>query len=254
MAIIIKTEEQIEGIRKSCHLAADTLDFITSEIQPGVTTNHLNDLAEQFIRDHGAVPAPLGYLGFPKATCISLNEVICHGIPDETLLQEGDILNIDITTILNGYYGDTSRMYTVGNVSKEAKELISVAKDCLDIGVCQVRAGVKFNTIPIAISGYALSRGYGVVYQFCGHGTGLKFHEDPQIDHLWQEHDDRPWGKMDMKPGMIFTIEPMINCGLAEAVIDPKDKWTARTKDGRLSAQYEHTVLVLPDGVEVLTK
>ena len=252
MSIIIKTEKQIEGIRKSCQLAADTLDWVEQFIKPGTTTEQINAEAEKYIRDHGAVPAPLGYHGFPKATCTSLNEVICHGIPKETdVLKEGDIINVDVTTILNGYYGDTSRMYAVGQVSDDARKIMAVAQDCLDIGISQVRPGVPFWHIAKAIQEYAVSRGCSVVHQFAGHGVGLKFNEEPQVSHNW---DGRTGDIRKMKPGMTFTIEPMINLGVADAVIDESDKWTARTKDGKLSAQYEHTVLVLPDGVEVLTK
>lgn len=253
MSIIIKTEEQIEGIRKSCHLAADALEFITPFVKDGVTTESINRELETFIRDHGAIPAPLGYFGYPKATCISINEVICHGIPSEQItMSNGDIVNIDVTTILNGYYGDTSRMYAVGEVSEEARKLMSVTQDCLAVGISQVRPGKQFGCIPIAITQYAVSRGYAVVHQFVGHGVGLDFHEEPQVYH---SYDPRYTGNHTiMQPGMIFTIEPMINQGVAEAVIDEQDKWTARTRDGMLSAQYEHTVLVTEGGVEVLTK
>jgi methionyl aminopeptidase len=252
MAIIIKTEKQIDGIRKSCELAADTLEWVEQFIKPGVTTEEINQKAEEYIRSHGALPAPLGYHGFPKATCISLNEVICHGIPSEQeVLKEGDIINVDVTTILNGYYGDTSRMYAVGEISEDARRLLAVAKDCLDIGIVTCKPGRAFWEIAKAIQHYADSRGYSVVHQFCGHGTGLKFHEEPQVHHDWTE------GSGDirrMKPGMIFTIEPMINVGVPDAKIDEKDNWTARTTDGKLSAQYEHTVLITENGVEVLTK
>lgn len=250
MGIVIKTEEQIEGIRKSCQLASDTLDYVEQFIKPGVSTEELNAKAEEYIRKHGAIPAPLGYHGFPKATCISLNEVICHGIPSETnVLKEGDIVNVDVTTILNGFFGDTSRMYGVGEVSEEAKKLMAVAKDCLDIGVVQVRPGKEFGLIGQAITQYATKRGYSVVHQFCGHGTGLLFHEDPQVHHDTSFYDNRK-----MKAGMIFTIEPMINLGTPDALIDEADRWTARTADGKLSAQWEHTVLVTEGGVEVLTR
>jgi methionyl aminopeptidase len=252
MAIIIKNEEQINGIRLSCELAADTLRLLKYQVRDGVSTEKLNEIAETFIRDHGAIPAPLNYHGFPKAICTSLNEVICHGIPSETsILKDGDIINIDVTTILNGYYGDTSTMFAVGEVSEEARLLMSVTQDCLAVGICQVKPEVPFYKIGESITQYAHSRGFSVVYQFCGHGTGVDFHEEPQISHAY---NSRIKDLRKMKPGMIFTIEPMINQGVSEAVIDPDDKWTARTKDGRLSAQYEHTVLVTNDGVEVLTK
>lgn len=249
--IIIKNESQIEGITKSCELSADVISWVEQHIKPGITTQELNDIAESFMRKYNAIPAPLGYMGFPKATCISLNDVICHGIPGDQVLVEGDILNVDVSTILNGYYGDTSKMFKVGKVSEEAEKLIAVTSDCLAIGISQVRPGAEFWKIGKAIQDYATSRGYSVVHQFCGHGVGVNFHEPPQVHHDYfeQGRDTRT-----MEPGMIFTIEPMINCGLAEAVIDENDKWTARTKDGRLSAQFEHTVLVTEVGVDILTK
>lgn len=251
MAIIIKTPEQIDGIRKSGKLAAATLNYIEQYIKPGVTTNHINNLAEKFIRDHGATPAPLGYLGFPKATCTSLNEVICHGIPsDSVFLKEGDILNVDVTTILNGYYGDTCRMFAVGEISQEAKNLIKVTKECLDLAIASCRSGQPFFMIGKTIQDHADSYGYGVVHQFCGHGTGLKFHEDPQVFHDFSDYnmkDIRP-----MTPGMIFTIEPMICTKSGNAKI-LNDRWTAVTADGGLSAQFEHTILITENGVEILT-
>lgn len=248
-AIIIKTEEQIEGIRKACKLAADTLRFIEPHVVPGVSTNHINDLIEQYTKDHGAIPAPLGYQGYPKASCISLNEVICHGVPSEYLLKEGDIVNIDVTPILNGYYGDTSKMFAVGEVSDSAKKLMLASKKALEIGIRQVKPGVKFGMIGYAISRLIDTLGYSIVEQFCGHGTGVDFHEPPHVMHRdWYDKGEF------MKKGMIFTIEPMINQGVKEAVIDESDGWTARTEDGRLSAQYEHTVLVTENGVEVLTE
>jgi methionyl aminopeptidase len=250
--IIIKNETQIEGIRKSCQLAADTLEHIEQFIKPGITTEDINREAEKYIREHGAIPAPLGYHGFPKAVCTSLNEVICHGIPKETdVLKEGDIINVDVTTILNGYYGDTCRMYAIGEISEEAKKLIAVTRDCLDIGISQVKPGNEFWMIGKAIQDYAHSRGYSVVQMFAGHGTGLAFHEEPQVAH---DYNPNRCDRRKMRPGMVFTIEPMLNQGVAEGVIDRHDKWTARTLDGKLSAQWEHTVLVSEDGVEVLTK
>lgn len=251
MSIIIKTEQEIDGIRKSCHLAADTLDWLEQFVVPGVTTNYIDQQAEKFIRDHGAVPATLGYHGYPKSCCTSLNEVICHGIPSDTdVLKEGDILNIDVTTILNGYFGDTCRMFPVGKVSDAAQKIMAVSKDCLDLAIVQVKPKNPFWKIGKAIQDYAHSRGCSVVYQFVGHGTGLKFHEEPNVRHYYDETERE---ERLMQPGMIFTIEPMINLGLPEAVVDKADKWTARTIDGSLSAQYEHTVLVTETGVEVLT-
>lgn len=247
--IIIKTPEQIEGIRKSSRLAGQTLEYIAPFVQAGVSTEFLNQKIEAYMREHGAIPATLGYAGYPKSSCISLNEVVCHGIPsEETILKDGDILNIDVTTILDGYYGDTSKMFTVGEVSAKALELIAVTKHCLDLGIQQVRPGNQFGNIGFAISKYAKAKGYGVVYEFCGHGVGIDFHEEPQIDHTSR----RNTGPL-MKPGMTFTIEPMINEGRAGTVVDKIDKWTARTVDKKLSAQFEHTILITETGFEVLT-
>ena len=247
--IIIKTPEQIEGIRKSSQLAGQTLEFIAPFVKEGVSTEFLNQKIDAFIREHGAIPATLGYGGYPKSCCISLNEVVCHGIPSETeILKNGDILNIDVTTILNGFYGDTSRMYTVGEVSDAALDLIEVTKHCIDLGIQQVRPGNQFGNIGYAISKYAKAQGYSVVYEFCGHGVGVDFHEEPQVDHTSR----RNTGPV-MKPGMTFTIEPMINQGRPGTVTDKVDKWTARTVDRKLSAQFEHTILVTDTGFEVLT-
>lgn len=250
MAIKIKNEEQIDGIRLSCQLAADALDYAELFIKPGVTTQEIDAEIESYIRKYGGTPAPLGYRGFPKSICTSLNEVICHGIPSENdVLNEGDIIKVDVSTIKNGYYGDTCRTFAVGKISDEAQKLLSVTKDCLDIGVAQVKPDAEFGKIGKAISEYARSRGFSVVYQFVGHGIGLDFHEEPQISHSDLAYDSRK-----MLPGMIFCIEPMINVGKPDAVIDENDRWTARTIDGKLSAQFEHTVLVTEYGVEVLTK
>jgi methionyl aminopeptidase len=250
MDIIIKTEDQIHGIRKACELAADALEHGESFIKPGISTATINAEIEGYIRKFGGKPAPLGYHGYPKAVCTSINEVVCHGIPkEEDVLKEGDIIKIDVSTILNEYFGDTCKTFAVGTISEDANRLLSVAKDCLDIGISQVKPNAQFGMIGKSISSYAKSRGYGVVYQFVGHGVGLKLHEGPQISF-----DDLLFDSTRMMPGMIFTIEPMINQGVAEAVIDSNDKWTARTADGKLSAQFEHTVLVTEFGVEVLTK
>ena len=247
--IIIKTPEQIEGIRQSAKLAAKALDFAEQFVKEGVNTEYIDDKVEEFIRSHGAIPATKGYNGYPKSSCISLNNVICHGIPSkQTVLKQGDILNIDVTTILNGYYGDTSRMFTVGEVSKEAEDLIDITGHCLDLGIEQVKPGNRFGNIGFVIQRYAKAQGYSVVYEFCGHGVGVDFHEEPQVDHASRRNTGP-----EMKPGMIFTIEPMINQGKPKAVIDKNDGWTARTIDNKLSAQFEHTVLVTATGCEVLT-
>ena len=247
--IIIKTPEQIDGIRKSSQLAGQSLVMIEEFVRPGVSTEFLNNKIEEFVRAHGAIPATIGYNGYPKATCISLNEVVCHGIPSATqVLKEGDILNIDVTTILNGYYGDTSRMYTVGEIPENAKRLIDAAKHCLNLGIQQVKPGNYVGNIGFVIGRYAKAQRYSVVYEFCGHGVGLNFHEAPQVDHIARRNS----GDI-LKPGMTFTIEPMINEGRASTKVDKHDGWTARTSDGKLSAQFEHTVLVTADGCEVLS-
>ena len=247
--IIIKNKQQIDGIRKSSQLAGQALVYIEPFVKPGVTTSFLDLKIEEFITGHGAIPAPKGYNGFPKSSCISLNEVVCHGIPsDDVVLKDGDILNIDVTTILDGFYGDTSRMFTIGDVAQEALELIEVTKHCLDLGLQQVFPDNYFGNIGFVINRYAKAKGYAVVYEFCGHGVGLDFHEAPQVDHAARKNSGEK-----MKPGMIFTIEPMINMGKASTVIDKNDGWTARTVDNKLSAQFEHTVLVTNTGFEVLT-
>jgi len=247
--IIIKTPEQIEGIRKSSQLAAKTLDYAGQFVKAGVTTGYIDDKIEEFIISHGAIPATKGYNGYPKSSCISLNEVVCHGIPSEkTILKEGDILNIDVTTILNGYYGDTSSMFSVGEISPLAEKLIEATKHCLDLGIQQVIPGNYFGNIGFAINRFAKAKGYSVVYEFCGHGVGIQFHEEPQVDHAARRNTGAK-----MKPGMIFTIEPMINQGRAGTKVDKHDGWTARSVDNKLSAQFEHTILITETGYEVLT-
>ena len=246
--VIIKTPAQIEGIRKSSKLAAQTLKHLEQYVKAGVTTAFINQKAEEFMRSHGAIPATLNYKGYPAATCISVNDVVCHGVPNQQVLKDGDIVNVDVTTILNGFYGDTCTMYKVGKISEEAQNLIDVTKECLYLGIMECRPGNFVGNIGWAIGNYARKMGYGVVYQFCGHGVGVKFHEDPEVSH----DADRNSGPK-MKPGMTFTIEPMINEGKARVKIDKGDKWTVRTIDGKLSAQYEHTLLITETGVEVLT-
>jgi len=247
--IIIKTPEQIEGIRKSCRLAAQSLKFIAPFVQEGVSTAYLNKLIDEFIRDHHAIPATLNYNGFPSSCCISPNEVVCHGIPDEkTVLKPGDIVNIDVTTILNGYYGDTSTMFTIGEIDEKAQSLLTITKKCLDLGISVCKPGNLTGLIGYEISKYARSRGCGVGYEFCGHRVGLQFHEPPEIPHSAERNTG-----VEMRPGMTFTIEPMINQGKARTVIDKKDGWTVRTIDRKLSAQYEHTILITDTGCEVLT-
>jgi methionyl aminopeptidase len=246
--IIIKSKRQIDGIRKSCQLAAQALKIIKPHVVAGTTTDELNERLKSFILEHGAKPAPLNYLGYPKETCISLNEVICHGIPGRQKLKNGDILNIDVTTILDGFYGDTSSMFVVGKIPNKTRKLLQITKECLNLGIAQIKPGNKTGAIGYAISRHAESAGYSVVTQFCAHGVGVEFHEDPQINHKAKKNDG-----IIMEPGMILTVEPMLNEGVPNVVIDEQDRWTARTADGKLSAQYEHTVLVTDVGHEILT-
>lgn len=253
MAIKIKNAKQIEGIRKSSQLAAQCLKHLEQFIKPGVTTKELDTIAAEFMKKHNATSATFGYRGhgvkpFSGHICTSANDVICHGVPNDYALKDGDILNIDVTTVLDGYYGDTCRMYEVGVVSNEAKDLMEVTKNCLELGLKECYPGNRFGNIGYAISQYAEMKGYSVVYEFCGHGVGLQFHEDPEVSHIAMKNT----GKR-MRPGMIFTIEPMINTGKARSKVDKVDGWTARTIDGGLSAQYEHTILITEDGHEALT-
>lgn len=248
MAIIIKSPEQIEGIRKSSQLAAKTLKHLEQFVKPGITTLELDAIAEKFITEHGAKAATKGYKGYKHATCISPNDVVCHGVPNDYVVKDGDIINIDVTCILDGYYGDTCRMYEVGNVSEYAKKLVQVTKECLRLGINECRPGNHLGNIGYVINEHAVKHGYSVVFEFCGHGVGIRFHEDPQVDHIAKKNS----GPL-LRPGMTFTIEPMINAGKARCKVDRKDGWTARTIDGKLSAQFEHTLLITEDGVEALT-
>jgi methionyl aminopeptidase len=249
MSIIIKTPEQIEGIRKSSKLAGEVLLFIADFVKEGASTGHLDQLIHNYIIERGGFPATMNYNGFPKSCCISLNDVICHGIPsEEVVLKNGDILNIDVTTILDGYFGDTSKMFIVGDASENAIKLVNATRHCLRLGIQQVKPGNYLGNIGYAISRYAISQGYTVVYEYCGHGVGIEFHEEPQIDHAARKNSGPK-----MRPGMIFTIEPMINEGKPRVKVDESDGWTARTVDSKLSAQFEHTVLVTSAGYEVLT-
>jgi len=244
---LIKTKEQIDGIRKASQMTKDILDMLEGRIKAGVTTLQVNEWVHEYTIKHGAKPAPLNYLNFPKSCCTSPNNVICHGIPDKTVLKNGDIINVDVTTIVDGYFGDASRMYMIGEPSEQAKQLVKITKECLELGIEQVKPLNDLNNIGKVIEQHALKNGYSVVRNYCGHGVGLKFHEKPEVMHYRQKKK----GTL-LMPGMIFTIEPMINEGKYECVI-LNDGWTAVTKDGKLSAQWEHTVLVTENGVEILT-
>lgn len=245
--VIIKTKEQIEGIRKSGQLTRDILDMLTGRIKPGITTNDIDRWVCDYTVAHGARPAPLNYRGFPKSVCTSLNNVICHGIPGDVVLQDGDILNIDVTCILNGYYGDASRMYVAGQAAPEAQKLIEVTKECLDLGIQMVKPGNTTGHIGHAIYQHARKHGYSVVREWGGHGTGIEFHEEPHVSHFGKRGAGVP-----LVPNMVFTIEPMINIGRRHGKL-LADEWTVVTEDGSLSAQWEHTVCVTKTGVDVLT-
>ncbi len=253
MSITFKSPVEIEKMRVAGRLAGEVLDYITPYVKPGVSTGELNALCHDYmVGVQGCVPAPLnyappGYKPYPKSVCTSVNHQVCHGIPSEKQLKSGDIVNIDVTTVKDGYHGDSSRMFQVGEVSIQAKRLCEVTFECLWLGIAQVRAGAHLGDIGEAIQTYAEKSGYSVVREFCGHGIGSRFHEDPQVVH----YGKRGTG-IELKADMIFTIEPMINAGKA-AIRELADGWTIVTKDHSLSAQWEHTVLVTESGFEVLT-
>lgn len=248
--ILLKTPEQIAGIRRSCQLTASILEKTCKMAKAGVTTNELNDFAVELQKKAGATAAPLGYGDppFPKSICTSLNEVICHGIPDDKPLIDGDIVNIDITCILDGYYGDCSGMVAIGNVSPEKQRVIDVSKECLKRAIAILKPGVLILEIGKTIEDYAKTQHCSVVDQFVGHGVGIGFHEPPQVPHHYNTVG------IPLVEGMTFTIEPMINAGVRGGIIDPNDKWTTRTADGKPSAQWEHTILITTTGHEILTQ
>jgi len=252
MAAIIKTPTQIEGIKKSCRLASQTLDYITPFIKEGINTEKINQLIHQFILKNSARPAPLNYKGFPKSICTSLNDVVCHGIPSsKQILKSGDILNIDVTTILNGYYGDTSRMFTIGQVSKEAELLVKRTKKAMMMAIKKLAPNKYLNDcVGKIIEPYIKKFGYSSVRDLCGHGVGIKFHEDPSVFFYDIKQKD-----VLLKPGMVLTVEPMVNASPSwQIATDINDGWTIRTTDGALSAQWEHTVLITKKGHEILSK
>lgn len=246
--VTIKTEDEVEKMRRSGRLAAEVLLMIEQHIKPGVTTNELNDICHEFILDHGAIPAPLNYRGFPKSICTSVNDEICHGIPSDRKLRNGDIVNLDITTIVDEYHGDTNKTFFVGSPRKKALKLAETTQKALEKAIAVVRPGARLGDIGATIQQYVESLGYSVVREFCGHGIGKEFHEDPQILHFGQ------FGQgLEIQKGMCFTIEPMVNLGKHDLrILD--DNWTAVTRDGSLSAQFEHTLLVTESGVDVLTR
>jgi len=245
--IQIHTPEEFDGMRAAGRLAAQTLDMIGEHIKPGVTTEHLDNLCHEFMVDHGSVPATLGYKGYPKSSCISINHVVCHGIPSEKRLKDGDILNIDVTCILNGWFGDTSRMYVAGKLSRKAERLIEITHHALMLGIEQVKPGNTFGDIGAAIQQYAEGQRCSVVRDFCGHGLGRVFHSAPNVLHY-----GRFGAGWTLEEGMFFTIEPMVNLGRPDTKV-LADDWTAVTKDKSLSAQFEHSIGVTADGYEIFT-
>lgn len=245
--IIIHKPEDFEPMRVAGRLAAQTLDMITEHVVPGVTTERLNELCHEFILDHGATPSPLNYRGYPKSICTSLNHVVCHGIPGDRKLLDGDILNIDVTVTLDGWFGDSSRMYVAGTPTTKAKRLIEVTYESLMRGIAAVKPGATFGDIGYAIQSYVEAQRCGVVRDFCGHGIGQTFHAPPNVLHFGKRG-----GGAVLKPGMFFTIEPMVNAGKPDVkILD--DGWTAVTRDRSLSAQFEHMVGVTETGVEIFT-
>ena len=247
---LLKTPEQIEAIRKSAELNTAILDHVAKHIYVGMSTADIDKLVFDYTTEHGGVPAPLGYEGFPKSVCTSLNNEICHGIPDENvILQEGDIINVDVSTILNGYYSDASRMFAIGNVSERAKMLLKVTEECVELGLASAKPWGHLGDIADAINTHAQKHGYSVVEDIGGHGIGLEFHEEPFVSYVTPKGTE-----MILVPGMMFTIEPMINEGSPDFFIDEDNGWTVYTEDDGLSAQIEYMVLVTEIGVEVLTR
>lgn len=246
---LIKTPEQIEGIRKSGMLNTAVLDRVAEKICAGMSTAEIDKLVYDYTVEHGGIPACLGYEGFPKSVCTSINEVVCHGIPsEEEILEEGDIINVDCTTILNGYYADASRMFVIGRTTPQKQKLVDVARECLEIGMEAAKPFGFVGDIGSAIEKHAKKNGFSVVRDLCGHGVGLEFHEEPDVEHFGK----RGTGML-LVPGMVFTIEPMINMGTWEVFIDEEDGWTVVTEDELPSAQWEHTFVMTDNGLEILT-
>ena len=247
---ILKTIPQIEGIKKSARLNTAVLDHVAEHIHAGMSTEEIDRLVYDFTVSHGGIPAPLHYQGFPKSVCTSINNEVCHGIPDESIiLEEGDIINVDVSTILDGYFSDASRMFMIGNVSERARKLVEVTKECVELGLAQAKPWNHLGDIADAINTYAKANGYSVVEDIGCHGIGLEFHEDPWVSYVTPKGSE-----MLLVPGMIFTIEPMINEGSPDFFVDEENEWTVYTEDDGLSAQVEYMVLITEDGAEVLTK
>lgn len=247
---MIKTPAQIEGIRKAGIVNNQILDLVDDFMKPGISTEDINKLVHENTIRLGGIPAPLNFEGYPKSVCTSINEVVCHGIPDPNrILKEGDIINVDVTTIVDGYYADASRMYCIGKVSEEAKKLVRVTRESVDLALKECRAWGHLGDIGAAISEYIYANGFTVVREIGGHGVGVGFHEEPWVSHIGTRGTD-----MLLVPGMVFTIEPMVNAGRPDVVQDDSDGWTIYTEDGSLSAQWEYTVLIAEDGPEVLAR
>jgi len=243
----LKTTAEIDAMRPACQVAADTLVMIEEHIKPGITTDKINTLVHEYTLDHGGIPAPLNYRGFPKSVCTSVNHVVCHGIPDNKKIKDGDIINVDVTTIIDGWHGDTSKTFYVGKPKVRTQKLTEVAREALQIGIDVVKPGATLGDIGYAIQSFVEKNRFSVVREYCGHGIGRVFHEDPQVVHYGKQGEG-----LVIKEGMVFTIEPMVNANKA-AVKVLNDGWTVVTRDRGLSAQFEHTLAVTKDGVEILT-
>jgi len=248
--IPIYNSEQQDKLRAASRFNAQLLDFVRDHVQPGVTTEKLDQLAHEYTLDHGHIPACLGYKGFPKTICTSINEVVCHGIPDATVLKSGDIINVDLTTIVDGWFGDQSETFLIGDVSDEARQLVQTTFESLYAGIDAVKPGGSVYEIGQAIKKFVQPKGYGIVREYQGHGIGHQFHQEPGVPHypVKSSLDDI------LLPGTCLTIEPMLNLGTWKTGLDQEDGWTVRTTDGALSAQFEHTVLITESGLEILTK
>ncbi len=246
---LLRTPEQLAGIRESARINTALLDYLTEHIREGVSTEEIDRMVYEFTTRHGATPAPLNYEGYPKSVCVSVNEVVCHGIPSPTqILRSGDIVNVDVSTIYKGYFSDASRMFLIGDVSPEARRLVRVTRQCMEAGIAAAQPWNRLGDVGAAIQEMAESNGYSVVRELCGHGVGVRFHEDPDVDHYGR----RGTGML-IVPGMTFTIEPMINMGLRNVTFDKRDGWTVRTADGMPSAQWENMILITETGNEILT-
>jgi len=249
VTVELKSAKEVDGIRVASQMAAETLLLVGEKLRVGMTTEDIDRIVHEDTVRRGAYPAPLNYKGFPKSVCTSVNEVVCHGIPCLQVLRDGDIVNVDVTTFYKGFYGDTSATFYLGTPRQEARHVVEVCRKALDLGIAEVKDGARLGDIGAAIQAYVEANGCSVVRDFVGHGIGRKFHEPPQVKH----YGKRGTGER-IRAGMVFTIEPMVNVGRFEVEIDPADKWTVRTADGSLSAQFEHTIAVTKGGVEVLTR